>query len=374
MAYKTLGQTSATAASPATITNLIKTPVFDNMAKSWGAGMQGQYNWQLIPGTCWYWGSNYGSLAYMGVGSSRSTYGNMPDYILLSGHSAYGTDSLCCGEAVGGNNGNQAIWFATGLNLRISSSTGYSASDTNFTNGFAGAANAIPVQPSTTYYMGVDYFQKDSQGGSMYVAWFDSTGAYISNYNFNITASSTSWNRNNSSTTSPSNAAYAGVYIQAICDLRNVFGVTTRLDGIYFGTDSSYATAFKSPLTGTNNLLTAPFTGRYSTAYVGEIGNSYSGTTYAGAPTLLYTVPSTKSTVVSTLTVTNASSSNTQFRVAVVPSGQTLAAKHFIVFDTPIASYATTTLTLGLTLADGDKIYVASDLGTTQFSAFGNEA
>jgi len=50
----------------------------------------------------------------------------------------------------------------------------------------------------------------------------------------------------------------------------------------------------------------------------------------------VYTVPALTSTVLSTVTVCNQSSTGATFRLAVRPSGETLAAKHYINYDTPV--------------------------------------
>ena len=90
-------------------------------------------------------------------------------------------------------------------------------------------------------------------------------------------------------------------------------------------------------------------------------------------PTTLYTVPSGNySAVVSTLTVCNQSTATT-FRVAVVPSGQSLSTKNYINYDTPIPSNDTIALTLGMTLASNDSIIVTPGSGSLSFSAFGSE-
>jgi hypothetical protein len=88
----------------------------------------------------------------------------------------------------------------------------------------------------------------------------------------------------------------------------------------------------------------------------------------------LYTTPAGSSAVVSTLTVSNLSQSATTYRYAVIPSGETIAKKHWIVFDAPIGANSTDTFTIGKTLAAGDKIIVTADTNNVAFTAFGNES
>jgi glucose-6-phosphate dehydrogenase assembly protein OpcA len=93
----------------------------------------------------------------------------------------------------------------------------------------------------------------------------------------------------------------------------------------------------------------------------------------ANTLTTLYTVPSSTSTVVSTVTVANLAASSGTFRIAVRPAGESIANKHYIAYDITIAALDTLTLTLGLTLATTDVISVYSSTATMAFSAYGSE-
>lgn len=88
--------------------------------------------------------------------------------------------------------------------------------------------------------------------------------------------------------------------------------------------------------------------------------------------TTLYTVPASTSAVCSTLAVCNRGASTT-FRVAVRPSGEVLADKHYIVFDNYVNQYDTVFLTLGITLAATDVVTVYAGAATLSFSLFGSE-
>jgi len=89
--------------------------------------------------------------------------------------------------------------------------------------------------------------------------------------------------------------------------------------------------------------------------------------------TSLYTVPAATSAVVSTITVANLGASAGTFRVAIRPAGEAIANKHYIAYDTTIASVDTLTLTLGITLATTDVITVYASSATMSFNAYGSE-
>jgi hypothetical protein len=206
------------------------------------------------------------------------------------------------------------------------------------------------------------------------ILWFTSSGTYISRTEEDVLSSvgSSSWTRKNYSVTSPSNAAYAGIAINMNYYRNSQLQVA--MDGVYFGTTADSATTFPDPSTGgTNSTLTAPFTGRFTSTWSGTPNNSTTVTNYAGAAVDLYTVPTGKEAVISTIAISNPTTSATRYRVAVVPSGETLAVKNWIAFDIPISANTTTTLTLGITLAAGDKIKVSNDTGNVSFTAFGSE-
>ena len=93
----------------------------------------------------------------------------------------------------------------------------------------------------------------------------------------------------------------------------------------------------------------------------------------ATTATTLYTVPSSTSTVVSTVTVCNQAGSSASYRIAVRPAGATLAAQHYLAYDIAIAANDTTALTLGITLATTDVVTVYASSATLSFSAFGSE-
>lgn len=89
----------------------------------------------------------------------------------------------------------------------------------------------------------------------------------------------------------------------------------------------------------------------------------------------LYTVPAATSTVVSTLTITNVTTSSATVRVFVRIAGATAAASNALVYDVPVAGNSLMTLTLGITLAATDVITVQTGTANAiTFQAFGSEA
>lgn len=94
----------------------------------------------------------------------------------------------------------------------------------------------------------------------------------------------------------------------------------------------------------------------------------------ATTATTLYTVPSAKSAVVSSLTICNQTASAATFRIAVRPAGATLAAVHYVAYDVTVGASDTTALTLGITLATTDVITVYASTATLSFHAYGDES
>ena len=94
----------------------------------------------------------------------------------------------------------------------------------------------------------------------------------------------------------------------------------------------------------------------------------------ATTATTLYTVPSAKSAVISTLTICNQAATAATFRVAVRPAGATLAAVHYVAYDVTVGASDTTALTLGITLATTDVVTVYASTATLSFHAYGDES
>jgi glucose-6-phosphate dehydrogenase assembly protein OpcA len=94
----------------------------------------------------------------------------------------------------------------------------------------------------------------------------------------------------------------------------------------------------------------------------------------ATTATTLYTVPSAKSAVVSTLVVANLAATAATYRVAIRPAGATLANTHYIAYDVALSANDSTALTLGITLAETDVLTDYASTANVNFSAFGDEA
>lgn len=86
-----------------------------------------------------------------------------------------------------------------------------------------------------------------------------------------------------------------------------------------------------------------------------------------------YTVPPATSAIISTITIANRAGTASSFRVSVAVSGVVDDPKQYIAYDTPIGANETVALTIGMTLAQTDKIRVYSTNGSMSFNIFGVE-
>jgi hypothetical protein len=89
--------------------------------------------------------------------------------------------------------------------------------------------------------------------------------------------------------------------------------------------------------------------------------------------TTLYTVPSSTQAIISTLNVCNIGSSATTYRIAVRPTGEAIANKHYLVYDSSIPANDAIALTLGLSLATTDVVSVYAGNTNLCFSLYGVE-
>jgi len=94
----------------------------------------------------------------------------------------------------------------------------------------------------------------------------------------------------------------------------------------------------------------------------------------ATTATALYTVPSAKEAVVSSISIANLASSSATYRIAIRPAGATLANLHYLAYDVTVGAADTTIITVGITLATTDVITVYASTANLAFSAFGDEA
>jgi hypothetical protein len=100
------------------------------------------------------------------------------------------------------------------------------------------------------------------------------------------------------------------------------------------------------------------------------LGQSYPT---AATATTLYTCGVANGTVVSTVNVSNTSSTSDTIRVAVRPAGATLANQHYQVYGLTVPGNGQYTWQCGITLANTDVVTIYSTNGTCAFSAFGQE-
>ena len=88
----------------------------------------------------------------------------------------------------------------------------------------------------------------------------------------------------------------------------------------------------------------------------------------------LYTVPSGKEAVVSSLSIANLTSTPATFRIAVRPAGATLANVHYFAYDVTVGATDTTVITVGITMTATDIITVYASTANLVFHAYGNES
>jgi len=110
------------------------------------------------------------------------------------------------------------------------------------------------------------------------------------------------------------------------------------------------------------------------TAYkiLGQVDTTTLGATTEGT---LYTSTSVES-IVSSLIITNQAGTSATYRIAVQPSADassSATAKHWIVYGATVPASDSVILTVGLTLAAGDRIRVWGSTATLSFSAYGSQ-
>jgi len=93
----------------------------------------------------------------------------------------------------------------------------------------------------------------------------------------------------------------------------------------------------------------------------------------ATTATTLYTVPAATSAVCSTIAICNQVATAGSFRIAIRPAGASLAAQHYIAYDTSIPANDVLTMTIGLTLATTDVVTIYASSANISFNLFGSE-
>jgi hypothetical protein len=93
----------------------------------------------------------------------------------------------------------------------------------------------------------------------------------------------------------------------------------------------------------------------------------------ATTDTNVYTVPAATKAVISTIVVCNRAAAAGTFRIAVRPNGATIANKHYISYDVPIAANDATNLPIGVTMDAADVLTVYCSSANMSVSVFGSE-
>lgn len=93
----------------------------------------------------------------------------------------------------------------------------------------------------------------------------------------------------------------------------------------------------------------------------------------ATTETVVYTVPSSTSAVISTITVCNRGAAAATFRISVSVAGAATANKDYVYYDLPIGAYDTFGATMGITLSAADVVRVYASTANLSFNIFGSE-
>lgn len=94
----------------------------------------------------------------------------------------------------------------------------------------------------------------------------------------------------------------------------------------------------------------------------------------------LYQVPGSTQAIVSTISISNTTASQATYRIAIRPAAESLATKHYIVYDSALAANDSIAITIGATLRNatgslgtGDVVTVYSNTGGVSVTLFGTE-
>jgi len=359
--YKVLGQVTGTAPTTSTATvNLVTDPSFEGITITERTALSSTNSNRPLTG--------FGTTPWVGFlenSNTRITTNIIESYPALTNG---GTTALGFFVPSGVGAGNTACRLTLGINSDTSSF-------------ILNPNTSIPVVGGTTIYPAFSFYRND---GTVQTFNFTIWQYNTSDPNNHITntiysQSNGSWSSSNGVNGWFRFVATNGITLQSNTNrvvVQIVYStgsnVTTGIvfDGIVVGTSLSYATNFVTP----NDATTvAPFTARLNPGYSGTPLASSSVQSFAGTQNTLYTVPAGTQTVASTISIANLGTTAATYRIAVRPSGQTLATRHWLAFDTPIGANSTDTFTLGITMSAGDVIIVQTDSSLVSFSAFGSE-
>jgi hypothetical protein len=91
----------------------------------------------------------------------------------------------------------------------------------------------------------------------------------------------------------------------------------------------------------------------------------------ANTLTNVYVVPASYTSVVSSLLICNQASSNTLISIAVQPTANTIATKHYLVYNATIGPNDSIPYTIGITLGPGDVLSANTTSSSVSITAFG---
>jgi hypothetical protein len=97
------------------------------------------------------------------------------------------------------------------------------------------------------------------------------------------------------------------------------------------------------------------------------------GTASTGTYATLYETPAATQAVISSIVITNQSSSSVTVRIGMDTTAGTPGASEWLVYDAVVAGNDTIALTLGVTMPAANFIRVSSSANTCNFSAFLSE-
>lgn len=347
--YKSLAQVSPSAARPPEIINYIKNPSFEQRSiEGWKLTTDSRTSTpfiryylseallnnvndqpQVYPAT---WGSNI--CAYMSADDSRA----VGIYTAYNPYQSLGVGQICP--------------FPEGL---------------------------TPCTAQKTYNYGFSLMRWSSNTASNYrlrVQQWDADYRYITNSDLDFSADyantggTNKWQRVFSTFTTDGRTSYMSfAFYKTSAD--NIYHM---FDDLYVGLHKEYAEVPFNP--DVPDLTYLPPFDKRRNGFLGDVNTSYTGRSFAGPQTLLYTTPASTATIVSSIVVTNIGKVNSPYRIAILPSGvsfENLSLDHFIAFDENVSPRQSRTLAQGITLSAGDKLYVAADSGEINFNLFGAE-
>lgn len=97
------------------------------------------------------------------------------------------------------------------------------------------------------------------------------------------------------------------------------------------------------------------------------------GTSSTGTYATLYTTPASTEAVISSIVITNQSSSSVTIRIGLDATAGTPGNDEWLVYDASVAGNDTVALTLGITMDAEKYLRVSSSADTCNFSAFLSE-